>query len=363
MPLDVALKVDSKIFRGWTGLRAQRGIEQCSGAFSVQLTEKFPGQPQRWEIEPGASCVLSLDESPVITGFVDSSERGYDAGSHEISVVGRDAAGDVVDCSVFFNNEKLGNIQGQSLLGIVKLLVKPFGLSVRDEVKAGAMKLQGWAIEPGESVWDNIERAARLHAVMIMSDGNGGLVITRAGTGGNPTALIEGENVLSASFCRDDSNRFSKYIIKGQTSNAGSEFITTAEFDNHQSAEILDSTIKRYRPYLIDIDDLTAGVSLKDRGLWERNVRRGKSRRISVTVQGWSAKDRIWQPNEMVPVKLPTLGVEARLLIVSVTYLLDNQGSRTELLLSPREAYDLIPESEQNKSNVNVPADILEKLK
>lgn len=360
---DVALTVDNQIFRGWKSMRVSRSIEKAAGAFALAVSERWPGQTQKWVIEPGASCQLQLDGEPVITGYVDVAERSFDSTSHDITVRGRDKAADVVDCAALLPGEKTSDLWGQNMLQDAQMLCNPYDVKIESNVSL--QKLPKLSIQTTESVWETIERSARQAAVMIISDGLGGLLITRAGTEKHPAALIEGDNVLTATFTRDDSQRFSRYIMLGQSS---SNEDIPAEVAAHGKAVSTDDAISRYRPIMFIVDELAPGVSMNDRVRWERNVRRGKSRRVSVTVQGFSALGRLWRPNELVLVKLPTLGIEqAELLIVSVEHMLDDQGSRTELTLSPAEAYDLLPEKPKGQKGSGavpgVPAETARLLK
>lgn len=340
---DVQLQVGGSIYSGWTAMRVERSIEQAAGAFALEVTERWPGQPLRWPIEPGARCALMLDGETVITGYVDSVERGLDAAQHNIRVNGRDAAGDLVDCSALQQGERLPSIHNQTLLQIVTSLAGYYGVAVTADVPVGS-PFSTLDAEPGESVWDNISRAARMRALLILSDGIGGLVITRAGDSVNPVALVEGENVKAARLVRDNTARFSRYIALGQDRTDGSEDYFGADAASPR-AVIEDPAIRSPRTLLFVVDSLADGITLKDRVRWERNVRRGQGRRLEVTVQGWSAQGRVWRPNEMVQVSLPTLGIDGQLLIVAVAQSLDASGTVTTLTLSPREAYDLLPEA------------------
>ncbi|MDY0038479.1 MAG: hypothetical protein RBS05_21450 [Zoogloea oleivorans] len=346
---DAVLIVGAKRYSGWTALRVQRGIEQASGAFGIHLTERWPGQSTKWPIEPGAECQLLLDDTPVITGYIDGVDRELTADNHVITAQGRDKAADIVDCSALLPGDKTGDLVGQTLHQVASILCEPFGIKVVDRV--GTKPIPKFSIQLG-SVWEHIERGARDAAVMVMSDGLGSLVITRAGTERHPVALVEGENILEAKFVRSDARRYNRYIMSGQS--ASDDFVD-AEIAAHASDETTDGVVIRNRPYVMDPDHLAPGVSMRDRVRWERNVRRGKSRRVEVEVQGWSAGGRLWRPNELVNVRLPMLGLpQAELLIVSVEHMLDDQGTLTKMTLSPAEAYDLLPEGQKAKGGIQL---------
>ncbi len=334
-----ALKIDGVVYRGWTDMRVQRSIEQAAGAFVLGVGETPHDKNQRWPIEPGQACELLLEDKPVITGYVDRVERNLSANTHEVLITGRDAAADLVDCSALLSGERSGSLRDLNLTQIASVLSAPFGIEVAAEVDVGPV-FREWSIEDSETVWENIEMAARQRAVLIMSDAQGRLRITRAGRGEHPSALIEGENILSAQFVRDDAQRFNRYILRGQDKSFGD-----LDYYGAQAAQVEaradDPAVRAPRVIYLLAEDLADGLSLKSRIAWERNIRRARGRRLAVSVQGWSAQGRLWLPNEMVGVRLPFFEIEGRFLIVAVTYYQSAEGSRTELLLGPREAYVL----------------------
>lgn len=357
----VTLKTNTKIYSGWTRVKVQRGIEQAAGAFAIELTERWPAQSTAWPIEPGDACELLLDEQIVITGYVDSTERKLNASEHSIRVIGRDKTGDIVDCAALQPGDRTDKVNNQTLLQIVQTLTKPYGIEVSADLNVDS-KIKYYQPDIGETVWDLIARYARQKAVLLVSDGKGGLRITRAGGGSHLTALVEGKNILQASLLRDNSNRFRRYIIRGQQ--AGNDDLTLQEIV-HGEARTTDDAITRERVMLFQPDTSSDQQALQDRAKWERNVRRAKSRRINIVVQGWSANGEIWQPNRLVDINIPTLKVFGKLLIVSVTHVLDSEGKRTEMLLSPAAAYDMLPEAEVTSSeqSLGIDASTMEILK
>ncbi len=337
---DVQLKVGPKLYSGWTAMRRQGSLERAAGAFALQLTERWPGQPRRWAIEPGAACELRLDGQTVITGHVDKVERTLDAEQHQITVTGRDAAGDLVDSSALLPGDKIGSLRQVTLAQAINILAGPFGVRAID--KANASKRIEVSIDAPETVWDTVERYARQLAVYVTSDGRGHLLITRAGTTTHPARLVQGENILSARFVRDDSGRYHRYIARNQNPTNGTLEMTPEQV-SQQEARAADVGARSPRVRLLGEGANTDGVALQQRVDWERNHRRGLSRRLIITVPGWSAQGRLWQPNEMAHVEIPLWGIKGELLIVAVDQSLDEQGTRTELTLAPREAYDLLP--------------------
>ncbi|HHW7449306.1 phage tail protein [Pasteurella multocida subsp. multocida] len=116
--------------------------------------------------------------------------------------------------------------------------------------------------------------------------------------------------------------------------------------------EVKDSEITRYRPMLIISDDNMTGTTGYQRANWEMQRNNAEGKRSTVTVQGWQKPDgSLWLPNELVVLDAPQLGIEKKeLLIVDCRYSLDDSGTKTQLTLMHREAFNEPPERLKNKS-------------
>lgn len=331
------LKVNGAIYGGWKTVRATRSIEQIAGTFDLGISERWAGQPNASPIRPGEPCQLLLDGEPVITGYADESSPGFSAGSHEISVTGRDKTGDLVDCSAIY---KGGQWRGVKFEQIARDLVAPFGIKVHVEVDTGD-SFSSFSIQPGESVFECMERGARMKALLLISNPLGDLVITRASRHLLPVTLEQGVNIKAARGNFSWKERFSSYIVNGQLK-VGPDGETVDSYIGGRGV-VRDTVINRYRPLIVLAEEHGAHESLRDRAEWERNVRMGRGNRGSITVQGWRHDGgEIWQPNHLVRVRSPFLWLDADMLIVSCTYSLDDQGGTvTELSIARPEAFEL----------------------
>jgi prophage tail gpP-like protein len=345
---DVVLRIDDGKFGGWKNVSLMRGIEQATGAFRIEVTERYPGQPDRWPIRKGMACTLELDGAPAITGYIDAVPRRFDHESSGITVSGRDRAADIVDSSAVIPGTQhgTGDFGPLSLPALCAQLCKPHGIQVRTapglDVSAPFAKL---SIEPGETVWDCMERYARQRGVMIMSDALGGLLITRAGTELHPQPLVEGENILSAELDDDDSERSHQYVVLGQdepTSNWNGKAALQPK------GTAIDPAIRKNRIRLLIAESLGNGITLGDRATWERDVRRGRGKSLVVTVQGFSAQGRLWEPNMRVQARIPRLDIQDTFLIKSTNQSKSDDGTITEMTLVPPSVYDLLAQAEES---------------
>lgn len=363
------LKVGGQVFAGWKSVGIRLGLEQIAGTYELAITERWPNQATDWTIPPGEWCEILIGDDPVISGYVDAVSVSYDAASHEIKVNGRDRTGDLVDCSA-----PSTSFSGLTFLQIAEKLTAPFGITVYDETAAGRKlntkekkagkkgtpvkkprvggKLPKCATQNGETVFKTLEKLARSEGVLLVSDGEGGLLITRAGMGGDcATVLKFGENILRAQFEHSHANLYSDITVKGQAAaaDAGKFDVTHAQpkgsVSRSKGAKTGNSQIARYRPLIVVAETQADGKRCQQRAEWEAANREAKARKITVTVQGWRQESgELWRINQRVKVVCPWMRVDEWWLIAGVSYRLDEGGSLTELTLVGEKAFDLLPE-------------------
>jgi len=339
----VSLEIAGRAFGGWTRVVIRRSIENFAGGFELEVSERWPGQPDRQLVRTGAACRVRIGQDTVITGYVDAVRSSYTDQSHRIYIAGRDAAGDIVDCSAV---HEPGEWRGRRLEEIANDLCTPFKVPVRAETDTGK-PFAYFRLNDGETVGAAIERMCRHRGVLRMSDGLGGIKIVRAGATRAPAALVLGKNVKSAEGAFDDTERFSDYIVKGQRPGVD---LVSADAVVAPSGRAKDTKVGRYRPLIVLAEDAGDEASFATRARWEANLRFGRSRRATYTVQGWRAAGRLWQPNALVHVRDAYLAIDDEMLIAEVEFTLDSRGTEARIAVTRREAFDLIPLPEETVS-------------
>lgn len=361
---DLELTCNGQVHAGWESMRITRSMEHCANSFELAVSELWPGQASTYNVMPGMPCQVRLAGTTVISGYVDDVNLVLDAQQHGVSVSGRDKAADLVDCSAVV---KGGQWLGQRVEAIAAQLAKPFGIKVTAAVKTGK-PLASFALQEGETAFDAIDRAARMRALLLVSDAKGGLVITRASTDVVATALVMGVNVLHASVKMSLRERFSLYIAKGQKSPAyawspgsgspgasAAVVASTVKAAAQVRAEATDPEVPRYRPMIITGECQDVDASLKQRVQWEANVRAARSVEVVVRVAGWAHADGIWEPNKLVQVSLPALRIQRqKLLVKACQYSLGHEGSITELTLTRPDAFTLLPLKAQGAGGLHL---------
>lgn len=339
MTAEISLETGGLRFGGWTGVSASRSMEATAGSFSFTASEKSPADPLGRPILMGDSAVVRIGETALITGHIDQIGPEYDGNTHTIRVGGQSKTTDLVACSA---THEPGEWRDRKLEQIAAELTKPFGIKVRAEISTG-LPFSTFKLEPAETVHGAIVRAAGHRAILVTDNGAGDLVLTRVGLSRAGVELRKGDRILRARGSFSDRDRFSIYTVMGQRRS------TDSDGDDPQiqvSAEVKDLSVTRFRPLDILAEEPGDVGSYRDRAKWEATTRQGRALRATLIVQDWEHPGGLWLPNQRVNVDDAWLGIRREMLITGVTWILDEQGRRTELSITPPEAFELLSVSD-----------------
>lgn len=347
---DVALVLDGASYKGWKTISVSRGMAQVAGKFSLSVTEKHPGNQTAYKFRLNSPCQVTLAGKTVITGHVESIKPSYSDGSHTLTLEGRDLTGDLVDCSHLGPPSQW---RGQNILQIAQAVCGPFRITAHAEVAVGAV-FADERINEGQTVLAFLAKLAKARGLLLLSYGDGRLVISQAGTLRSGGALELGRNVKSGSAEFSAAIRHSEYILKGQGAAQPWEGSTEEEAADFQAlytspqARATDPVVSRHRPLVIVAGAKADAASLAQRASFEAQNRAGRSQRATHTVQGWlNASGKLWQINQLVPVRDGFLGINRDMLIESLDYRRsEEQGATTEITTVHPDAYLPKPESD-----------------
>jgi len=329
------LSIQGRKLSGWKSVSVTRSLEQLSGNFSLGLTDRDPTTMQTFRVTPGNSCSVEIAGHTVITGYVDAVRVNYDAGNHELEIVGRDAAGDLVDCSAAIEP---GEWLDTGIEEIANALCEPFGVTVTVTGDAGD-NFAKFRIETGETVYEAIERLCRMRALLSWSDGMGGIEIGSPERSQAGVTLRFGENILRGTGVANWSDRHSEYTVLAQQ--VGGDDIDPEEAA-HLSATAMDTAVQRHRPLVVVAEQGLDRAETQKRAEWEASVRSARSRQIVLTVQGWQESGNegpLWDFGRQVRVEDEWLGFAGNLLVATVAFSLSEAGTTTRLTLAPAAAF------------------------
>ncbi len=340
----VELTIGGQVHAGWKAVSIETGLENLASAFRLDLAERWPDAPDRFDLKAGAEAKVSIGGATVITGFIDVLESALDGGNHSIGVSGRSKAADLIDCSAV---AKPGRWVNRTLEAIASELAKPFGVTVTAEAST-APPFKAFAIQQGESVFECIERMCRQRGLLPVSDAQGNIRIISLKPAGAAVRLEQGKHILSVEATHNVAERFSDYILKGQAAGDDDAHGKTV---SEPKAEAKDPGVGRYRPLIIVAEDQATVASLRKRANWEATVRAAKGQSAQVSVIGWRSPDgKLWREGQKVTLDAPAAWMVGDLLVAAVTLTLDDDGGTVAVLTVVRpEAYSQEPVAETAK--------------
>ncbi len=340
----VTLTINGIAYGGFTAVSISAGVERQCRAFSVETTQKWPGNTVARTIKQGDSVEVRIGGDLVLTGFVDATPLRYDANAVTRSVSGRSKTCDVVDCSA--EPQQWNN---QTVLAIASALVKPYGLEVIAEADASAV-ITEHSVDPGESVFESIDRLLSLSRLLSTDDERGRVVIAKPGSAGRAADSLElGKNILSCSMRQDFSRCFSVYKVVGQRS--GTDDLGEEEITEVSGAQT-DERITRHRFLLIQQSGQVTPEIAQERATWEAVSRTARALTTEYVVAGWrQSNGSLWRPNTVVRVRDEVAGLKRDMLITEITYELSAEGLLAHITVAPPECVGEAPNApKKNKA-------------
>lgn len=296
---------------------------------------------EKIEVRYEKSVVTTSGGKPrVTTVMVDEIIAGADAAKHSVLVMGRSPARDIIDSTWGGGDD--GSLSNNTLYQITKHICNKFGITCVNIPKdkgdpTTEIKTFAWQ---NESPWTKLITEADSQGFMLTSNEAGELYIWRpeGGVRQGGWHLTEGQNIKTIEWRENGAEQYHEYVVTG----GGGE-----------PARVIDSTCKNNR--ILTIDLTNPGVEPgKPRRRAETEMNRRKENRVTVTVPGWgltdaqitknlgtdtSGQEIFWVPNLLIPVSMPSLGLEAKLLIAEVEQEADRETMSSTITLVNRGAY------------------------
>lgn len=230
----IELYLNGMIFSGWKSLLVMRSLEAMSGRFELGVAVREKDDVNG--IKAGSALKLVMNGQTVITGYLDEVSQTAQGENKSIRISGRDKTADLVDCSVI---HKSYHFKHQTLQQIATILCQPFDITVVWQVKSTKAneKIPVWQVEPGETVFDTLTKAARHKGVLVTSDVDGNLVFTEPSE--KQVGELElGKNLLSLEVTDSWQNRFSLYRVIGDAEQGGKKGDKTKSKGNVEDPDI-----------------------------------------------------------------------------------------------------------------------------
>jgi prophage tail gpP-like protein len=318
-------------FTGWETVQITAGIKDPVRSFSLTVAEAQGD----WVLPPNMPVQILANGSLMLNGFVDVYNPQHNGGSatHHVSITGRGKGCDAVDCSA---QHETGRFEDKDLLQIANELdVHGIGFTTNADLKT----IDIAQLNPGEKTIGFLQELARSRKLNLMGKADGSIEIYKPQGARHAGALRLGINIQSGNANLSAHQKFSDYIGKGQNT------LGVTEQELRPEAKVKDSTVSRYRPLTMTLNEEATPELLEERMRWEAKRRQGLSVKASITTQSWRDGAGIpWEPGFLVYTSDSILKIEQDMLIERCVWkhgsAPSDSHSSTELSLVDPKAYD-----------------------
>lgn len=337
---EVELLVNGSKYAGWKSVRVTRTIQGLAGSFALDVSDRWG--TELWPIVEGDECSVLINGQPAITGYIDRRSISASSTSRTLAYQGRDRAAAMVDSSAYLSRWTLRDME---TVDVVRKIAAAFGCDVAVQGGLKLDRISKLVVAPGDTAYEVIRAAIVDQGVLIVSDGVGGILLTRAGsTRGAP--LVEGVNIESASVDYDATGRYYRYVVVSQS--AGTDEAPAGL--TRARAEAIDEDVRRTdRTLIVRPEKGTSTEHARRRADWEARIRAARAETVTVSVQGWDQPGGLglWRPNLLAQVSARRLlGVDGDMLVSQVDYSIGNDGGQvTQLQLVRPDAFAPEPKS------------------
>lgn len=286
----------------------------------------------------------------VLTGYIEVINGSYSSNDRSFTYSGRDKTGDFLDSSI----SSLSDIKSPiSLKSLIERVIDNIGssISVIDNAEPPLFNASEdvAAPEPGEPAFQFVEKYARKRQVLLTSDEFGNIVIQDTPGASTIHAIqnvtgADNNNVISASFSYDTTGRFNAYkMSSGLNPTLLTGGVGNSDIVNQKST-VIDANIRAGRQLVLTPESSYSSTENSKRVQWESRIRKSRGQLYSAVVQGHTVPDSsdLWRINTVIGVLDDFAGINAEMLINTLTYSVDSSGGElTTISLVEQNAYNL----------------------
>ncbi|MDS7929630.1 hypothetical protein RMB13_09080 [Acinetobacter sp. V102_4] len=331
--IEIRLVIGGYEVSDWEVVDVDNQIDTPAENWSLTLFQK-DGQLLPRSIAGGASVQLYYGSELILTSIADKVAEAVSRQGYGLQITGRDLAGQLIDCSVpIFNGRQV------TLEELINQYIKAGDLASlfqKVAIQDNAWLKNKISVEPGESLWDAIEKAAQVTGQHVWLEPDGTLNI------GDPfkspyhvkTTLRLNKpndrqnNVLSLEYENDVSRVFSQFKILSQDTQA-----------NPLLSEATKQTPYHFnRLKILTLSDVETQAEANTALEKIKKDNDFESHTLTMTVDGWTIDQKVWATGWYLNLESNALThATAKWAVVGRTLMLDRKNGKTTKLLLKRQ--------------------------
>lgn len=297
---EISIRINGKVFTGWTASSISRNINTIADAF----TYKLPYDPFDLDLRERTRpygfqrADLFIGGELYIAGQNIKVAPAVRATSTIKTVDARTKAGHTIECMAQKSALEFTN---QTLAQIATAIMKPYGDDLKPLFFDGDSDIfPKVRKEITDTDFDFLSGLAAQKGFMITSSDTGQMAFIRAAVNGKPVfRFIEGETAIEHMSASYD----------GQAVHSSLTAVTESAGEPGPSSSIDNPLVPVYRPLVFSADDLEAG-NLDTALKWRRSKSLADSGKVSFTITGWrNEHNQLWRENMIGTVLAPSIDI------------------------------------------------------
>ena len=346
---EIRLVIGDVEISGWDNVTADSQIDTPADNWSLSLFRE-DGQPLPDSVHGAAKVQLFYNNEVILTSIADNVDEAVSRQGYGLEISGRDLAGQLIDCSVpIFNGRQI------TLEEMLQRFVKAGDLAsvIRDvHIQDNSWLKNKVSVEPSESLWDAIAKAAQVTGQHVWLEPDGSLSI------GDPFAnpykvqealrlinpLDNSNNVLDLSYSNDVSGVFTQIKVLSQDGEAQS-ILSEATAQTQYSFNRLKIVT------LGDVETKAEADAALNKIIKDNNL---AAFGLTATVDDWTIDGRLWRAGFYVNVETNALSrATGKWAVLGRTFNLSRDKGKTTKLNLKRQgdwAQPLIHKEQQPKT-------------
>jgi prophage tail gpP-like protein len=354
-PEEVAvLIVNGKEYRDWLTVSVSHRWADGNAVFAFTCSEALPlvKNVGLLGIKPGDLCTITLAGHLAITGEVTTRQVVADARSHRVQIIGKSLTWNATRSSL---PPDKSNFDGNSWEQIARSALGELGINLKVIGSLDATPFKYVQAEPGEIVFQFLERLARHRGIVVGSDQFGNMLGIGDHSAAIVDALVEGGNILREQCVITNEYIYRRYLATAQSN--GSD-----QLWGRAASEITASTGGSYPrgAQLVTPNEMPGDPGdAQRRAQFEARWHEGTQVVADIVVQGWlNRTGDLWRVGSLVDVDAPMLMLHDPLKIKDATFEQSSDaGTTTTLrLVLPWFLNDLLNFSAANLPSAPDPA-------
>jgi prophage tail gpP-like protein len=366
-PQEIAVLIVNGIrFEDWEFVMVRRNWGDAFAYFQFSAAERDPifksttifPDWTKLQFKPGDHCTIYLAGELAITGYIEVRQVAYNANSHGVMLIGKSYSAQAAKSSV---DTPDGNFDNQDLVSIATKVAGAYGVGVKTIGGVDMTPFQQCQAGKGETVWDFLERLARVRGCLLAADAFGNFVIIGDHDYPAISGLVEGKNIKEMQCIISNEIVFAVLDVHGQgqasddlNGSAASEMKATATSD----------VAPLYSKLITPMEESVRTVAeLQHRADFEKMWHDGSQIQATITVQGWLRDGvSLWHEGDQVHVYSPMAMLNQEMGIQQVIFTQnDKRGTITTLtcvnpeFLLGRKNFDVRAPTSQTPTSATVP--------